>query len=204
MNIKSFLSKKYSTNCYLLTNESTAIVIDPAEEDGRLIEFCRENCCKEQKLILLTHCHFDHIEGVAAVKEIWNSPVLIGEGDAEGLADNRINLSGYWSRDVISIIPDMLLSDGDVIDCGKDSIMVMATPGHTAGSVSYLLDDIVFCGDTVFYRSVGRTDLPTSDEIELIASLRKLASLKGNKKLMPGHGPATDIESEVSFNPHLS
>ena len=204
MHIKKISTKKYGTNCYLLSNAATAIVIDPAEQDERLIAFCKENRDKEQKLILLTHCHFDHIEAVADVKAIWNCPLLIGEDEAEGLLDNRINLSGYWSDTAVSLTPDMTLSDGDVIECGEDSIKVLSTPGHTAGSVCYLLDDILFSGDTLFYRSVGRTDLPTSDRIRLGMSLKRLTKLEGNPRVMPGHGPNTDIESEVDYNPYLS
>ena len=90
------------------------------------------------------------------------------------------------------------LSDGDVLTLGGISLTVMATPGHTAGSCCFLADGILFSGDTLFARDVGRTDLPTGDERALSESLKKLAALP-NVKVYPGHGAPTTIEEEKKY-----
>lgn len=203
MDINVLETRKYGTNCYLLENESSAIVIDPGEAEPELLKFCEEQSKKPNKMILLTHCHFDHIGGVEAVKNIWNCPLLIGQNEAEGLQDNRINLSGYWSRDVYNFIPDKTLMDGEIINLGNESIEVIETAGHTKGSVCYLLNNILFSGDTLFRLSVGRTDLPTADFNSLIDSLRKLKNLKPEIRVLPGHGEGTTIEFEARNNPYM-
>ena len=203
MNINTIITRHYGTNCYLLENESSAVVIDPGESEDELLAFCEEQKDKPNKIILLTHCHFDHIGGVNAVKDIWKCPLLIGENEAEGLADNRINLSGYWSRETFRFTPDKTLADGEIISLGDEKIRVIETAGHTSGSVCYLLGDILFSGDTLFKMSVGRTDLPTSSFEDLISSLQKLKLLPPETLVLSGHGEGTRIDFEVQSNPYM-
>lgn len=203
MDIKILITPNYGTNCYLLENESSAAVIDPGEITPELMKFAEEQKHKQNKLIILTHCHFDHIGGVEAVKQIWNCSVLIGEDEAEGLIDNRINLSGIWTPEKISIPPDKTVCDGDIIELGEDTLKVISTRGHTAGSVCYLCDNILFSGDTLFRMSIGRTDLPTGDYNSLLCSLRKLSELPRDITVLSGHGPRTAIGFELDNNPYL-
>ena len=203
MNINILVTRRYGTNCYLLENDSYAVVIDPGEAEPELLEFCEEQKDKPNKMILLTQCHFDHIGGVEAVLSIWNCPLLIGENDSEGLCDNRINLSGYWSRDVFCFTPDRVLTDGEILTLGEEKIRVIETAGHTKGSVCYLLGDTLFSGDTLFRMSVGRTDLPTSDFESLISSLEILKYLSHKTVVYPGHGERTTIDFEVKNNPYM-
>ena len=203
MEIKTLTTRRYGTNCYLIYNSTSAAVIDPGEREGELIAFCEEQKEKPNKFIILTHCHFDHIGGVEAVKEIWRCPVIISEDEAEGLYDNRINLSGYWTPEEIKIIPDITVNDGDTIALGEDLLTVVATPGHTKGSVCYLADKLVFSGDTLFRMSVGRTDLPTANHEDLLSSLKKLAKLDPETTVLSGHGPKTTIGFEIQNNPYM-
>ncbi len=203
MDIKILTTPQYGTNCYLLENDSAAAVIDPGEIMPELLEFAEEQKDKPNRLIILTHCHFDHIGGVEAVKRIWNCPVLIGEDEAEGLIDNRINLSGYWTPEKLSIAPDMTVRDKDVLKLGEDSLKVISTEGHTKGSVCYLLDNVLFSGDTLFRMSIGRTDLPTGDYQKLLSSLNKLSELSHDVTVLSGHGPQTSIGFEVNNNPYM-
>ena len=202
MNISVITTPEYGTNCYLLENDGAAAVIDPGEETAELKEFCNENNDKAQKLIILTHCHFDHIGGVEAVKELWRCPVVIFRDEAAGLMDNRINLSGYWTDEAISLKPDVTVSDGEEIVFGEENLKVIATPGHTKGSVCYLSGNILFSGDTLFRMSVGRSDLPTANYSSLIASLKKLMKLNEETVVLPGHGPKTTIGFEKMNNPY--
>lgn len=203
MNINSLITRQYGTNCYLLENDTSAVVIDPGEAEPELLKFCEEQKDKPNKMILLTHCHFDHIGGVKAVKSIWDAPLLIGENEAEGLADNRINLSGYWSREILCFTPDKTLSDGEIINIGEEKIRVVETAGHTKGSVCYLLGEFLFCGDTLFKMSVGRTDLPTADFESLVSSLGILKYFPPETVVLPGHGEATTIGFEAQNNPYM-
>ncbi len=203
MEIKVLTTPNYGTNCYLLQNGNNAAVIDPGEVTPKLLEFAEGQKDKPNKLIVLTHCHFDHIGGVEAVKEIWGSKVVISKDEAEGLIDNRINLSGYWTDEAISIVPDITVSDGDELKLGEETLKVIWAPGHTKGSVCYLLQDILFSGDTLFKMSIGRTDLPTADFNSLITSLDKLKNLSPEIRVLPGHGGKTTIGFEMQNNPYM-
>ncbi|MBO7217828.1 MAG: MBL fold metallo-hydrolase [Clostridia bacterium] len=203
MEIKTIVTKRYGTNCYLISNSNAAAVIDPGESDCEILDFCRLNQNKEIKFIILTHCHFDHIGGVAAVKEIWNCPIIISADEAKGLSDCRINLSGYWTSEKIEIEPDIMVKNGDIINLGEGSLFVISTPGHTKGSVCYLADKTLFSGDTLFRMSVGRTDLPTADYDSLISSLKTLLELDDETRVLSGHGPETIIGFEKENNPYM-
>lgn len=203
MDIKQIITPQYGTNCYLIENEDSAAVIDPGEETTELLSFTEDQKNKPNKLIILTHCHFDHIGGVEVVKNIWRCPVVIAAEEAEGLSDNRINLSGYWTNRAISITPDITVVDGDEVKLGVDTFTVIETPGHTKGSVCYLCGGILFAGDTLFRMSVGRSDLPTADPAALISSLNKLMTLDEDITVLSGHGPKTTIGFEKQNNPYF-
>ncbi len=203
MDIKRIITERYGTNCYLLSGEGFAAVIDPGEISPELLEFVNEESDALEKLIILTHCHFDHIEGVNAVKELWDCPVVISAEEAEGLRDNRINLSGYWTSEAVSIKPDRTVTDGEEIILGEEKLWVIATPGHTKGSVCYLWENTLFSGDTLFRMSVGRTDLPTASTAELFESLKRLSNLDEATRVLSGHGEETTIGYEKIFNPYM-
>ncbi len=203
MDVKRIITPNYGTNCYLLSGEGFAAVIDPGEVTPELLKFLNEQVEKAQRLVILTHCHFDHIEGVEAVKELWHCPVIISSDESEGLSDNRINLSGYWTGKAVSVIPDRTVSDGDIIALGDERLKVIKTAGHTKGSVCCLWNNVLFSGDTLFRLSIGRADLPTASPEELSHSLRRLMTLDENIRVLPGHGEETTIGYEKRFNPYI-
>lgn len=188
------------TNCYMIWDEKCAVVIDPAEPDAKLIEFCEKNSGKQYRYIILTHCHFDHIGGLIEAKRALNAPVLIGEFESEGLQDNNINLSGKWCEKVVTCRPDKTLKDGEEIELGNEKIKVMHTPGHTKGCICLFLQDRIYTGDTLFNLSVGRYDLPTSSVRSLLVSLKKLGAIQTDYKLFAGHGEATTLFYEKKYN----
>ncbi|MBQ0083796.1 MAG: MBL fold metallo-hydrolase [Clostridiales bacterium] len=200
MEFKTLVLGSNQTNCYLLWDNNCAVVIDPAEPDSELLQFCENNRDKKYKYILLTHCHFDHIGGLIEAKRALDAPILIGENESEGLQTSDINLSGKWCERVVTARPDRTLADGEEIDLGNEKITVMDTPGHTKGSVCYLLTDRIYSGDTLFNLSVGRYDLPTSSVRALLRSLKKLGALDFNYKIFAGHGEETTLFYEKKYN----
>ncbi len=179
----------------MLEGEDFAIVIDPSKLTSTVREFAENNMDKKIKLILLTHCHYDHIGGAEELRELWDAPIYIGEDDAGGLVDAFINLSERYAEKPISFKADRFLPDGEIINLGENSIKVLKTPGHTAGSVCYIMDDVIFSGDTLFKFTAGRCDFPTGDEEKLMSSLSLLKGLEGNYRVLPGHG----VETTLSF-----
>ncbi len=200
MKIKSLSLGELGTNCYCVSGEGFALIIDPADISDELIFFAKENADKRYKYILLTHCHIDHILGVEAVKQIWNCPIVIGENDAESLSNPSINLSKMLFGYDFSVSADVTVADGDEIDLGEDKISVLWTPGHTKGSVCYILGDNMFSGDTLFRGTIGNTNFPTSNTAEMIKTLKKLAAIDTDYKVYPGHDSATTLFYEKKFN----
>ena len=204
MNIEIVTTYRYGTNCYLLCDEESAVIVDPGEPDKRIIDFARVNQGKTNKLILLTHCHFDHISGITELGRVWQDAVIVaGFDEVRGLADNSINLSGIWSDEMVKVAPHKTVNDNDKLTFGRNNIRIITSPGHTVGSVCYLINDMLFSGDLLFKGSIGRTDLPTADYKQMISSLKKISDLSPQLKVMPGHGTTTTIGDEIKSNPYL-
>lgn len=203
MNISVTVTSYFGTNCYMLENESAAVVIDPGEITPELMLFAKENNEKRQKAILLTHCHFDHIAGINELKKVFNADVFISAADAEGLNNPNINVSRYLTGNSFSLTADKQLNDGDVLTFGKDRITVLMTPGHTKGSACFIMGDVIFSGDTLFKMNIGRYDLPTANAKELLMSLKKIKNLSGDYTVYSGHGDVTTLEFERQNNFYL-
>jgi len=198
------------TNCYVVACEKTfeALIIDPGFSEHEGDYFLREIDKRglHVKYILNTHGHVDHISGNAWVKEATKAKILIHQGDVEMLSDPLKNFSIILGEPLVSPQPDLTLKDGDVLRVGFLEFRVLHTPGHTAGSISlYCRDEKkVFTGDTLFARSIGRTDLPGASYKALMSSIReKLLSLPDETVVYPGHGEETTIGIERKWNPFL-
>ncbi|MDO4564111.1 MAG: MBL fold metallo-hydrolase [Clostridia bacterium] len=203
MEINTVTCGALATNTYIVYREGskTCAVIDPA--DGERVLQALKECGKDCTHILLTHGHFDHIYGVQAVKEATGAEICIHELDSNALTSSRSSLAIL----VMEILPpqkaDRLLKDGDIIHTAGLTFRVVHTPGHSEGSVMFVSDEdrLAFCGDTVFFESVGRTDLPGSSTQALIDSFfNKVLPLTGYH-LYPGHDEETSVAHEAQFNP---
>ena len=194
MHIKKISTKKYGTNCYLLSNAGTAIVIDPGEHDDRITAFCEENRHKEQKLILLTHCHFDHILEIDSWAE-QGFTVIASKRCSDGLRSSDTNCYKLFLGEDKSYTGNVrVVCEGEELVFGDCIVRVMSAPGHTEGSAVYLMDDYAFVGDTVFAGGgFGRWDLPGGNPHELRLSIRKICGLPGHTVLYPGHGERTTV-----------
>ncbi|MEE1239827.1 MAG: MBL fold metallo-hydrolase [Acutalibacteraceae bacterium] len=199
MKIKTLHLGLIKTNCYLISTEKAAVVIDPGFDRPGTLEFFNENPDKE-RLILLTHAHFDHIGGAEVLREKTGVKIGIGQPDAEGLLDTKLNLSDMFHAHISPFKPDFTYENGDKILVGDIEFKVISTPGHTVGGVSYLTEDKLFSGDTLFENSIGRTDFPGGDLKVLQRSVKKLLTLPPDTKVYPGHGDPTTVAREKEYN----
>ena len=199
MQIIEFLPEGFTANCYALTVGDEIALIDVGTATNEIIDFVKSNS-EKIKYILLTHDHFDHIGGVETVLKYCNAKVCIHKMDTSGLVDSSFSLCGMVGLSQPTISPDISLDNGDELPLGDTKIKVIHTPGHTDGSVCYLIDDVLFSGDTLFFESVGRTDFVTGDSAQLMASLKKIVALSGVSKVYTGHGEPTTLEHERKHN----
>lgn len=206
MKIQPFITGALAENCYVLTDEQTgqSAVIDPGELTERLADFLEENGLKNVVYILLTHGHFDHIMGVAQVKEKTGAQVVIHALDEPCLADEEKSLASREYPGVqMPVQADRLVADGDVLELGSLRIQVLHTPGHTRGGVCYVCENAVFSGDTLFCHTCGRTDFPGGSMEQMRDSLQRLAELPGDYNVYPGHNRATTLEEERVKNRYM-
>ena len=186
------------TNTYLIYDEKTyeGVLIDIADNVEKIQEYV-ETLKIQLKYLILTHCHADHIGGLKEIKKKYPQlRILIHEQDTFGLTNDEINLSSLLEVESNFVEADLTLKDGDIIEVGELKIKVIHTPGHTKGSISLLVGDALFSGDTLFRGSHGRTDFPTGNPIEMIQSLEKLLQLPDEVIVYPGHERTTMIGEE--------
>ncbi|MDF2484966.1 MAG: hypothetical protein K0R46_1134 [Herbinix sp.] len=205
--LKTLVLGMVQTNCYIVSNSETkeAIVFDPADHADRIEQYLKANdlVCKG---ILLTHGHFDHILAAEELAAATQASIYAHEEEAKLLADPHRNASSQIHKEC-SLVPEMLLKDGQVLQLAGFTIKVIHTPGHTAGGVCYyfLGKGTLISGDTLFRDSIGRTDLPTGNGRLLVDSIHdKLMSLEDQVKVYPGHGASTTIGYERDNNIYLS
>lgn len=201
MKFRTVVNGRFSENCYLLSTEDSAVIVDPGEFNAEIEKFCSDNQNKE-KVILLTHCHFDHILGAKEIRDKFGYKVYISNHDNQGLTGDELSLCKRFRFNQEFFSADKLLSDGEKFSVGDLNFTVIATPGHTKGSLCYLLGNLLFSGDTLFYETFGRVDLPSGNKDELVESIDKLLLLHDDIKVFSGHGQMTTIAHEKEHNPY--
>lgn len=203
--IESRVLGPVATNCYLIINKDNneSIIVDPADSPESIYDMVVRSGSKPQA-ILLTHGHFDHIGGVKAVFEKTGAKVLISKEDEPMLSSSKLSLAAFCGGVQNNTAAYGNVADGDVITLGESKIKVIATPGHTKGGVCYVCDNNVFTGDTMFFCSCGRTDFPGGSSQEIMQSLKKIADLKGDLTVYPGHDRFSSLDFERANNPFLN
>lgn len=187
--------KGFAANCYLLTADGkTAVAIDPAQP--RVLEESQKYGLKVE-YVLLTHGHFDHIGGCAALQRAGAKVGCLSGEERLAILDN---LSYRFGGEVEPFTVDFTVKDGEILEICGMKIKVIASPGHTAGGACYLAEDNLFTGDTLFRDGVGRTDLPTGNYGQLEKSVKKLYDLEGDYIVYAGHGGDSTLERERKTN----
>ena len=198
MEVKVLQVGPIGTNCYILEDEKAraAAIIDPGDEAGRILQVIEDDGV-DVKYILLTHGHYDHTTAVPQLhKALPQAEIYIHRADANGAGSQLFPLAGQ--------IPDLKFYDeGDTLALGDMTIQVLHTPGHSKGSITLKVGDVLFCGDTLFAGSCGRTDLAGGSYAEIMASLKKLGQLPGDYHVCPGHDVTSTLERERRSNPFL-
>ena len=185
----------YGSNSYLVSDSGEFMLIDPSSS----VDFVLKNHpfdTKKLKYIVLTHTHFDHFLFLDEWVEKTGVIPTVSLEDARGLSNSHYNCYMlFMGRDLGYQGEYLTVVDSDVILLGKEEIRVIATPGHTVGSISLLHKDAVFVGDTVFaHNSVGRCDLPGGDYLKLKESIEKIKALNKNTVVYPGHMEKTTVK----------
>jgi len=192
----------FATNCYLAYCPETreAVVIDPGADGKRILKMI-ENKDLKIKYIINTHAHVDHIGANGKLKEALGTPILLCEKDLRLYEKPAFGFSFLFKKQPG---PDHFIAEGNRISFGNISMEVKETPGHSPGSISLVTSTAIFCGDTLFTGSVGRTDFPGSSHNQLLKSIReKILVLPPGVKIYPGHGPVTTVGKEAKSNPFV-
>ena len=194
MNIKTIPVGQLETNCYVVVNEETlaCVVIDPGDESNAIMDYIESNRLRCEA-IMLTHGHFDHVGAVNEILEQTGCALYINPRD-EGY---EVGKSGMKFK-----MPEggKYYDDGDIIVEAGLEFKVLATPGHTHGSVCLICGGALFTGDTLFRGSCGRADLPGGSMREEMRSLKKICELEGDYEVYPGHMDSSSLERERRFN----
>lgn len=200
MEIKRFTLGPAMTNLYVLSKDGHGFIIDGVMESRHVTDYISKNNIKID-FILQTHTHFDHVLGLEYYKNLYDVDVYASEKSRDIANDVAYNLAYDYPNLYVPI--DKYVKDGELIS--DFEIKALHTPGHSLDSVSYLVDDVLFCGDTLFNLSIGRTDFPGGDYQTLISSIFDKFKPLGDETLAyPGHGNATKLGYEFKNNPFLN
>lgn len=201
MILKSLQVGSIGTNCYIIGDEATkaGAIIDPGDEAQRILQVVKESGLQIQ-YILLTHGHYDHTLGIKGLLNVLSVPVYIHKAE---MRDSSAKGSDANLLQFGPISQVKYYDEGDKLPLGQKTIEVIHTPGHSKGSVTLKVDDLLFTGDTLFRDSCGRTDLYGGSYPEILHSLKRLYELPGDYKVYPGHEAASTLSRERTRNYYM-
>lgn len=201
--VETFCDSPNNANTYLIASDKYAIVIDPANSIKTLRNFIGD---KKLCGILLTHGHYDHFKSLEELMNQYEVNCWLHPSAILKLKDLTMSCAKFFYIDKMPNLDEQKLTklkDNQDLALGDISIKVFYTPGHTNCSITYLIGDALFTGDTLFKQSVGRTDLPTGSLMTLNNSLNRLKSFKKDYLVYPGHDQSTSLFEEIKKNPYL-
>ncbi|HOJ64982.1 MAG TPA: MBL fold metallo-hydrolase [Spirochaetota bacterium] len=205
LNLEVVFGGNLGVNCYILEKENNIILVDFVPEVEDIIKRKSYNL----DMILLTHIHFDHFEGLFDFQSRYNFKLILSKYAYERINNKYYNLLVGFPHEIVSFIKDVelknatIVKDMDTLKWRDTDIQIVETPGHSEDSLVFIIhsEKIVFTGDTIFYGSIGRTDLPGSNESQIFKSIKKIFSLiDDDYTLYPGHGQETNPTFEKRNN----
>jgi len=204
LDIKTLSLGELGTNCYIVSKNKEALIIDPGGEANRINHYLNQENIRPIA-ILLTHAHFDHIGAVDQLREKYHTPVYLHSAEKDWLMDPKLNSSSYFPLGEIIVKPADHFFEIGKMSLGEFNFDVLHTPGHSPGGVSFVFNELttVISGDCLFQGGIGRTDLVGGDQLTLIQSIKKLYQLPDKYSVLSGHGPETTIAYEKKYNPFV-
>ena len=206
MKIVNIPTGMLQANTYLVCDETSRLgfIVDLGGYSKELKNIIEKNDIQIQ-YIVLTHGHGDHIGGVQEhLKDFPDAKVVCSRAEEKMLLDPELNEAHNFGPEKVSFKPDILVDDGDTLTVGNMTMKFIMTPGHTEGGMCILVDDVLFSGDTLFCRSIGRTDLAGGDFRTIMESIKKkLFLLPDETQVLPGHMGPTTIGFEKENNPFV-
>lgn len=199
MQIKKFTLGPVLTNLYVVSENGHGFIVDAADKSDYVTDYIKDNKI-EIDFILQTHTHFDHVLGLEYYKDLYNVDVYASSESKQIANDSNYNLGFNYPGLFVPI--DKYLEDNEVFS--DFNIKAIKTPGHSPDSISYLIGNNLFSGDTLFNLSIGRTDLPGGNYATIMESLDKYRKLNPNTDVYPGHGGNTNLYYELKNNPFLN
>lgn len=192
------------TNCYIVYDETTmhGAVIDPADHGDKILAEI-EKAGITLDYILLTHGHFDHILAVPYLREKTDAKLVMHPGDARLLDPATMGSYRNMARGFTKQTPDILAEGGTQIAIGNLQATYLHTPGHTPGSCCVQVENVLFSGDTLFRYNCGRCDLEGGSYPIMLKSLARLAGIRANLHVLPGHEGASTLDEERRGNPYM-
>ena len=206
MKITPLVVGPLAANCYLVADQRSgeAVLVDPGDEGERIARAVRD-AGVTLTAIWLTHGHFDHVGGIAALFHAgYLVPIHLHPDDAP-IYERAAEIGAMYGVAVEQPPPpDQVLSPGQELRVGRHLFTTLHTPGHAPGHVIFVADGVALTGDLLFAGSIGRTDLPLASPAAMVSSLERVAALPDATVVHPGHGPATTIARERATNPFLT
>ena len=202
MKIHALPLGSYQTNCYIVhaENSNTCAVIDPGYQPEKILTVMNR-LGLQADAILLTHGHFDHVGAVEAIVKATGCALWMSQRDYTQFPTPENDY--FYPIHDCDFTEVSFCEEGGQITAGGLTFTVMELPGHTWGSVCYCCGDAMFVGDTLFARSIGRTDFPGGDWDTMSQTLERLKELAQDYHIYPGHGPSTTLSAEKKLNPYL-
>jgi len=209
--IETIVCNMLEENCYIVSDSTNeCVVIDCGayypEERKQVVDYIRGNGLTPVHL-LATHGHLDHNFGNPTLLQEFGLRPEVNAGDERLITHVAHQAAAFYGLEINEDypLPEHLLEDMETIRFGQHELEVMATPGHSRGSVCFYCqqESVLFSGDTLFNMSVGRTDLHGGSMMQIIQSLRRLAQLPDDTTVYPGHGRTTTIGQELMHNPYM-
>lgn len=207
LEVQRIVTGTIEENCYLITNEEKMLIVDPGNKGAQIIEAI-EATGKRPLAILLTHTHYDHIGALEELRKKYELPVYVSPLEQEWLGNPIHNLSGLMRH---NDIPDVICQPAEFefelrnYQIDDFEFEVVATPGHSIGGVSFIFENFVVTGDALFKGSIGRSDLYTGNQAQLLESIQtQLFTLPDELLVYPGHREPTTIGYEKATNPFFN